>query len=179
MYVDSLLQFIASPLSLVSGAGIAIPTAPFDLLGNGVGVAPNNIIGNATVFGTDFGVGQLDMEMMCRIGTALVTGTGATLNLAWQFAPDTGAAGGYQPGTWQTVVETGVLTAAQCAANTRILAVKYPRAFPATLRPRFSRLLAQIPAGTLFTAGTLSMAFLTVVPTDYSIAQQPRNYAVL
>lgn len=176
---DALLTFVSSanPLSLVSGAGIAIPTQPLDLLGVGAGLAPPNIIGNATLFGTDHGVGAHMLELVCRIGTAVTTSNSATLNVQWQFAPDAGTPT-YQPGTWSTVVESGPIAVANLTASTRVLAVKFPQMFPFSTRPRFMRLNFVVPAGTNFTAGTISQGFLTDVPTAWSIGNQPGNYAV-
>lgn len=177
MFVDVLAAFIlpGAPLSLVAGAGISIPSAVYDLAGVGVGVPMPNIIGTPTTFGTDFGIGGLEPELVCTIGTALATSNSCTINLALQAAPDDGT---NNPGTWQTLEETGSLTAAQCPANTRIARYKFPPAFPANLRPRFMRLLAQVPAATNFTAGTIANAFFTVVRDDYGVAQAARNYTV-
>src|SRR4051812_9184543 len=143
MRVDALLSFvpIGAPLSLVGGAGVAIPSNVIDLLGAGVGVAPPSIIGNASLFGTDMGIGQFRPEINAIIGTALATANAATLNTALQAAADTGSAGGYLPGAYQTLVETGPLTAAQLAANTVFARFPFLPVFPATLRPRFLRLL--------------------------------------
>lgn len=177
-FSDAILTFVPSALSLVAGAGIAIPTGPIDLLGEGAGLAPLNIIGRATLFGTDFGVGAHVLELMCRIGTLPVTATSATLNLQWQFAPDAGTPT-YQPGTWYTVIESGAMAVANLAAGTRIGAWKYPQMFPFNQRPRFTRLNFVVPAGTNFTAGTISQGFLTsVAPGEYAIANQPSNYTI-
>lgn len=178
MFRDLLLTFVSTPLSLVAADGVAIASPTLDLLGAGVGVAPPNIIGTATVFGTDFGVGAHQLEMACYIGTALVASGAATLNAQWQFAPDPGAAGNYTPTTWTTVIETGALAVANLTANTRILAVKYPQIFPFSGRPRFTRLNFVVPSATHFTAGTIANAFLTDVPDAYSIANQPSNFKV-
>lgn len=177
---DASIAFVAigGNLSLIAGAGINIPSAVIDLLGQGVGTAPQNIIGTATLFGTDFGIGTDRPVLNVVIGTALVTGTSATLNLAMQAAVDQGAAGNYQPGTWQTLVETGPLTAAQCAANTRIARFDWPPAFPEGLQPRYMRLLAQVPAATLFTAGTIASAIVTLARDDQANRYAARNYRV-
>lgn len=178
MLRDALLTFIGSPLSLVGGLGIGFPTDPYDVLGTGPGTAPQNIIGNAALFGSDLGVGGMQPEMVVTIGTALATSDAATLNGQFQAAPDTGAGGGYQPGTWQTIVEQGPITAAQGTAGAYIMRFKWPPVFPVSLRPRFYRFNFAVLTGTQFTAGTISQAFITTVRDDYSIAQAAKNFTV-
>lgn len=180
MFSDALLSFVplGAPLSIVAGAGVAVPSSTIDLLGVGVGVAPTSIIGNATLFGTDMGIGGLRPELDVAIGAAAVTANAATLNLALQAAPDTGAAGNYQPGTWQTLVETGALTAAQLTANQIIARFPWLPVFPQTLRPRFLRLLGQIPAGTNFTGGTIAFALVVTVRDDLANKQAAANFTV-
>jgi hypothetical protein len=178
MLRDALLTFVGAPLSLVGAPGQNFATNPYDVLGVGAGNPPPGIIGNAALFGSDLGVGGFQPELVVIIGTALVTATAATLNAQFQAAPDTGSAGGYLPGTWQTIDEQGPITAAQGLANTYIARFKWPPVFPATLRPRFYRLNFAVPAGTDFTAGTISNAFVTTVRDDYSQAQAAKNYTV-
>lgn len=181
MRLDAQLAFVplGSPLSLVGGAGIAIPsTQTIDMLGLGVGVAPQSIIGNATNFGTDMGIGAFRPELEIATGLAFTTGNAATLNVAFQAAPDTGAAGNYLPGTWQTLEETGPLTAAQLLANTVIARFPWVPAFPAGLRPRFLRLLFSPAAATNFTAGTIAFAIPTFVRDDQANRFAPKNFTV-
>lgn len=181
MRTDSSVAFvpIGAPLSLVAAAGSSIPsTKTVDLLGSGVGTAPANIIGNASVFGTDMGVGGLRPELNISVGTAFATATSATLNVQLQAAPDQGAAGAYQPGTWQTIVESGQLTAAQLAAGTVIFRNPFPPAFPANLSPRYMRLLFVTPAGASFTAGTIASALVTEVRDDQANKFAAANYTV-
>lgn len=180
MRIDASLSFvpIGANFSLVGAAGVSIPSpVTIDLLGVGVGMAPPNIIGTVALFGTDLGIGGKKQTIEVLIGTALASGNAATLNTALQLAPDTGAAGNYQPGTWQTVGETGADTVAQLPANT-ILRLEWPPVFPATLRPRFARLLFQVPAGTNFSAGTINSAFVTLVRDDLANRQASGNYTV-
>lgn len=184
MRSDALLSFIpiGGNLSLVAGAGIDIPsTNVIDLLGLGVGVvAPQNgnpIIGNVTKFGSPDagGVGGLRPELNVTIGTALATGTAATLNAALQAAQDDGTG---NPSTWQTLAETGELTAAQCAAATVIMRMPWLPPFPENLRPRFLRLLFQVPAGATFTAGTIASALVTLARDDWFNKYAAKNYTV-
>jgi hypothetical protein len=182
MRTDALLNFIApgAPLSMVAGAGVNIASGVLDLAGVGVGVAPPNIIGQATYFGAPdaMGVGMLRPELVVAVGTALTTSTGATLNAALQGAADTGASGGYQPGTWYTSEETGPLTTAELTAGTFIMRFPWVPPSLVTLRPRFLRLLFQIPAGDSFTAGTIGWATVTTVRDDQFNKYAAGNYAV-
>lgn len=182
MLLDALLTFIApgSPVSLVAGAGVAIPsTQVIDILGLGVGVAPTErIIGNRTVFGEDSGIGGMKPQVQVNIGTGLVAVGGSTLNVAFQGAPDTGAGGGYLPGAWQTFVETGPMTAAQLAANAICARFDWPPAFPVSFQPRYLRLLFSPSAGGSFSAGTVSSAIVTMDRDDWSEAYMPRNFSV-
>src|ERR1700761_2615456 len=116
MRTDATWTFIstAAPFSLVGAAGANLPTNPIDMLGLGAGVAPTDIIGTVSTWGTDFGISAGKMgtpKLQVSIGTSLATANACTLNLAIQFAPDAGSPT-YQPGAWQTVMETGALTAA-------------------------------------------------------------------
>lgn len=181
MRLDGQLMFVANggaALSLVAGAGINIVSNTIDLFGLGVGVAPTNIIGNVTLWGSDLGVGGgvANPRLQVTIGTAAATATACTLNLALQLAPDVAVT--HVPVAWQTVVETGALTAAQLTADQIIARFDWPPAFPANLQPRFARLYGQVPAGTLFTAGTISFAGVTLVRDDYNVKNAARNYSV-
>lgn len=178
MMLDASLNFvgIGGNLSLVAGAGINIPSSNvIDFLGSGVGTAPPVIIGTPTLFGTDMGIGDIKAQIQAIISTALATSNVATLNMAFQLAPDTAVT--HQPGTWQTVVETGPITAAQGAANT-VLRLDWPAAFPANENARYARLLFQVPAGTNFTAGVIASALVTTVRDDQANKYAAKNYVV-
>ena len=182
MLLDALLAFtqIGSPLSLVGGAGVGFRSGIIDLLGLGVGVAPSErIIGNRTVFGEDSGIGGVKPQVQVNIGTALTAVGGSTLNIAFQGAVDQGAAGAYQPGTWQTLIETGPMTAAQLAANAICARFDWPPAFPVNFQPRYLSLLFSPSAAGSFSAGTVSSAIVTMVRDDWQgFSQMPANYAV-
>ncbi|MBB3453899.1 hypothetical protein FHT86_002155 [Rhizobium sp. BK313] len=181
MRLDAMLAFVplGAPLSIVGGAGVAIPsTNVIDMLGLGVGQAPQSIIGNVTNFGTDMGIGGFRPELEVAVGTAFTTGNAATLNVAFQAAPDQGAAGGYQPGTWTTLEETGPMAVANLTANQIIARFPWVPAFPANLRARFLRLLFSPAAGTNFTAGTIAFAIPTPVRDDLANKYAARNYTV-
>lgn len=186
MITDALLSFvpIGGNLSLVAAAGVDVPsTNTIDLLGLGVGVvAPstssgNPIIGNVDTFGSPdaMGVGGMRPELNVTIGTALATSNSATLNVQLQAAADDGTG---NPDTWQTIGESGEITAAQGTANTVVARLPWLPPFPENLRPRFLRLNFAIPAATEFTAGTIASALVTVVRDDWFNRQAAKNYTV-
>lgn len=166
MIIDELLTFVPkqAPLSLVLGAGVPASSNVLDLLGVGVGQAPPSIIGNVSVFGADYGIGGRLPEIDTAVGTAFTTANAATLTVSLQGAPDTGAGGNYQPGTWTTIVESGQLTAAQLLTQTVI--ARFPILPSMQPLPRYLRLLFQVPAGTNFTAGTIAFSVITYVRDD-------------
>lgn len=177
MRSDAMLAFvpIGSPLSLISGANVPVPSPGIiDLMGSGVGTAPPNIIGSATVFGQDPGVGAFRPEINVIVGTALVGST--SINTALQYAVDSGAAGGYLPGTWNTVAETGAIAIANLTANQVIARFPFLPAFPPGTLPRYLRLLFT-PVGTT-TAGTILSAIVTLVRDDQANRYAAKNYAV-
>ena len=181
MITDSQLAFVPinGNLSLVAAAGVAIPSPNvIDLLGQGVGTAPSNIIGNATVFGADIGVGGITPQIEAVIGTACTTGNAATLNVALQAAPDSGSGGGYQPGTWSTIIETGPIAVAKLTAGQILARFDFLPAFPSNLAPRYLRLLFQVASGTNFTAGTISSAVVTMVRDDAAQRFSAKNFIV-
>lgn len=179
MLIDALLAFTGpnTPLSLVAGAGVGIRTGIIDLLGAGVGVAPPNIFGNATVFGEDAGIGQPREQTEVLITTALATSNAATLNIAFQGAADQGLAGGYQPSTWVTLVETGFLPLSQLTLGAILARFDWPPAVPPNFKPRYLSMLFQPAAGTNFTAGA-ALAISTMGRDDTANLFIPANYTV-
>jgi hypothetical protein len=187
MLTDSLLSFIplGAPLSLVGGSGVTIPsTNIIDLLGAGVGVAPPSIIGTATVFGTDMGVGGLRPELQISVGTAFVAGVAGTLlKIALQGAPDPGAAGNYTPTTWTDIVSQDGITPANLTAGAVPFRCPWIPTMPPGLLPRFLRLLfspmsaTALPSGD-FSAGTIASALVTTVRDDYAARYAAKNYTV-
>lgn len=180
MLTDALASFVTpgSVLSLVGGAGVAIPSGIIDLIGNGPGTAPGNIIGQRTVFGTDIGIGDPRLQTEVAIQTALATANGATLNVQFQAAPDTGAAGGYAPGAWTTLMETGALPVSSLNAAGKIVArFDFPPATPPNFSPRYLRLNFVPAAGTNFSAGAIA-APSTTVRDDTANFYTPRNFSV-
>jgi hypothetical protein len=182
MQLDALLNFVQpgqAPVSAVGAAGAVVQIgAIIDLLGPGVGVAPPGIIGNTSLWGHDPGLGRVKPEINIHIGTAFATGNAATGEFAIQYAPDTGAAGGYQPGTWEDAETTGFKLVAELAANT-VLRMDLPPAPPLTLMPRFMRLIMRPPAATNMNAGTVTFAGPTMARDEHqTMKQYPSNYVV-
>ncbi len=180
MFLDALLAFVpvGSPLSLVLGAGVSAASNVLDMTGAGVGVAPPNIIGTRTQFGVDPGIDDQKTQLQCTVGTAFATSNSATLNVQFQGAVDTGAAGNYQPGTWNTLVETGTIVAANLTAGAVIARFDWPPAFPAKTLSRFFRLNFVVPSATNFTAGTIAFAYPVIARDDWALAFAARNYNV-
>jgi hypothetical protein len=184
MLLDALVSFSNAPFSIVAGAGVATPSSVIDLLGLGSGVAPVNIIGNNSVFGQDPGIGWPRGQAQVIVTTAFTTATAATMNFIYQGAPDSGSGGGYLPGTWQTIVESGYLAVTDldsAVATDPDGAIAWQFDFepthPISFRPRFLRVLCQPLAATLFTAGAVR------IPTTLGLDQfkqkfQGRNYTV-
>jgi hypothetical protein len=179
MILDATLAFVqlGAPLSLVGGAGVAIASNVIDELGSGVGTAPQNIIGTRTLFGADLGVGEKPL-IQVNIGTAFTTSNAATLQVAFQGAVDTGAAGGYLPGAWITLIQTGLIPVSQLTLNAVIARLEFAMAVPPSTLPRYLRLLFSPAAATNFTAGTITYAGPTMVRDDYSIAYASKNFVV-
>lgn len=180
MITDALLNFVAPGASL-SLVGVASTPSPLiiDLLGLGAGVSPTpeDIIGNTTLWGDPDAAGTSGFHPEINIGlgsVAFTTGGAATLNVALQGAPDAGTPT-FQPGTWVTYIETGVIAIANLTANA---AIKLPfhLPFPPNARPRFLRLLFQIPAANTFTAGSIASALVTTLRDDYFAKYSPNNY---
>lgn len=185
MRLDSSLVFSNSQ-SLVAGAGVSIPsTNVIDILGLGVGVAPTAIIGNASLFGEDIGIGDgMGIpRLLVTVGTTFVTANAATLNVQLQGAVDTAVT--HQPGTWNTFVETGAIAAANLAAPasstdpTGVIArLDIAPAFPAGTLPRYLRLNYSIPAATDFSAGVIGFAGIVPNRDDQSNRYSSSNFAV-
>jgi hypothetical protein len=190
MMLDSALPSFIPPngpaVSAVGAAGASIIfPGVIDIMGVGVGMAPPNIIGNPAsgFFGTDMGLGIWKLDIQINIGVAFVTATSATGNFSIQGAPDTGAAGGYLPGTWEDFAETGPKAASELVAATvtgaGVFRMAMPPAPPATLTPRFYRMIMKVPTATDFTAGTITAAFMVQGRDDLQSAMRSAsNYVV-
>lgn len=189
MMTDPLVSFVpinAAAISLVGAAGALIQIGQvLDFLGNGVGVAPPNIIGIRPTgfYGVDPGVGRMKPEIQINLGTLPATGNGATPEFAVQYAPDTGTAGNYQPGTWEDAITTGFKTIAQLL-NTLPLRLDLPpvpqdqQANP----PRYARLIMRPnqtgAAAANLTAGTVTFAGLVMGRDDLVQKFMANNFQV-
>lgn len=169
---------IGSPLALSTATAGSVQSTVIDLLGQGVGTAPANIIGgsSSTLFGTDMGIGGKKPQVNVTVGTAATSGNSATLTVQFQGAVDTAST--YQPGTWITLVEEPAITVAQLAANAVIARFDFPPAFPPGTLPRYLRLNFVTAASTAFTAGTIASAIVTMVRDDLAQRYSQRNYTV-
>ncbi len=182
MITDSLTNFlqIGSNLALSLATAGTVYSDVVDLAGSGAGTPPGggtgNIIGNATTFGEDSGIGGVKPQVLVSVGTAATTGNAATLTVQFQAAPDTAVT--YQPGTYVTLVEQPGITAAQLAANAVIARFDFPPAFPANLNPRYLRLAFVTAASTAFTAGTIAAAVVTMVRDDQANKYGASNFRV-
>ena len=180
MRSDALLAFvpIGTPLSIVLNSGQNVASQVIDLLGEGAGLAPTNIIGSETaIFGQAdaMGVGGMRPELNVTVGTA-GAGATSTLNVALQAAADLGTPT-YQPSTWNTLAETGAIAVANLTANTVIARFPWLPPFPANLRPRYLRLLFSIATANM-TAGTIASAIVTLVRDDQFNKYAAKNYTV-
>lgn len=177
MIFDALLSFvpIGAPLSLAQIVGDYPSTNIIDLLGSGAGTVPTNIIGNATLFGMDVGIGGIRPELNVVVGTAFVSGGGGTLNVKLQAAPDTAVT--YLPGAYVTLAETGAMAVANLTAGVVVARFPFLPAFPANLSPRYIRLLFTIATATV-TAGTISSANVTMVRDDQANKFAASNFKV-
>ena len=172
MITDALVSFI--PI----GSNVAITNVPvrsnvYDFLGSGVGTAPHNIIGNRTLAGADLGIGGIRPQFEVLVGTAFAGGT--SLNVAYQAAPDLGTPT-YQPGAWQTIMETGAILTANLTAAQILARFDFMPNFPANLNPRYLSLLFT-PVG-VFTGGTISSAPVTMVRDDQANKFASNNFSV-
>jgi len=184
MRLDALLAFVpvGTPLSCVGSTGATFYSNVVDLLGVGVGQASPNIMGNVSnnAYGAadGMGVGQERVEMAVATGTAFATSNSATLNIQLQAAVDSGTSGGYQPGTWNVIEESGTISATNLAANTVVFRFPWLPPFPENLRPRFLRLAFVTPASTNFTTGTIAYAVPSLGRDDWFAAYAAKNYTV-
>lgn len=175
MMLDAQLSFVPPGVTqslVVGGAATTQLGQVIDILGQGVGTAPANVIGNASVFGEDAGIGIWKVDLQVNIGTAPVGGNN---NFALQGAVDSGASGGYLPGTWETFAETGAKTPAQLLANS-VWRMAMPPTPPDMPTPRYYRLVAISSAAV--TAGTISAAFMVQGRDDLQNKFAANNYVV-
>lgn len=178
MLIDVLVSFIppGSTLVVTGGSGAGFRSGIIDLLGLGVGVAPANIIGNATTFGSDPGIDWPRAQAQIGVKTALVTATGATMNFKYQGAAEDATT--HLPVTWKTIVESGDIAVTDMDGIGDIVwQFDFEPVHPLSFRPRFLSVLAQVSAAASFTAGAV------VIPVSLGLDQlknfqTPNNYVV-
>ena len=171
MLTDALVSFVpvGAPLAIL---GAAVQSNVVDLLGSGVGTMPPSIIGNATLFGEDVGIGLWRPQVMCAVGPAFVGGT--SVNVQFQAAPDVAVT--HVPTTWTTLMETGAIPIAQLTLNAVIARFDFPPAVPPGLNPRYLR-LQFTPVGT-FSAGAIAFALVTLDRDDQANRYAAGNFLV-
>lgn len=161
-------------------AGVTVQIgAVYDFAGVGVGVAPPNIIGSnryAGFYGVDPGAGQFKPEIEITFSVAPAASAG-TYQYALQYAPDTGAAGGYLPGTWENASETNNSAVTEYGLTNAVRLDLTP-APPNTPQPRYARLVMIPSSGNNMTAGTVNFAGIVLARAADILANRftPSNY---
>ena len=175
MFLDSAVNFVpvGSNLPILAAA---VPSQVYDALGQGVGTAPANIIGNRTIFSTDLGIGQPRPQLQVNTNVAFATSAGALLNIAFQAAADLGVGGGYQPGAWTNLLNQDGLTIAELAALSVVFRMDWPPALPANLSARYFSILFTPTAA--YTAGSIGSAVVTMGRDDQANKFATKNFTV-
>ena len=150
--------------------GLALATS-----GGTYTVPPNAIVGNATYFGEDLGIGN----HMGRPTFVVTSGSGtpavaASLQIAVQGAPDNG--GGTIAGlSFTPYIETEAIPLASILASNRLATIAFPKREVGKGLPRFVNLYYTV-AGSNFTGLTVT-ADITLGPDDsQTLGQYPSNY---
>lgn len=181
MQLDALNCFVlpgATPQSVVAADGVEVQIGSLiDLLGSGVGTAPQGIIGNTTLWGHDPGIGRVKPVIQVTVGTAFTTGNAAAGTFALEYAADLGAAGNYQPDTWYVASETQAHAVSVLSAS-QVINMDVAPAPPEVPRPRFVRLTVKPGTGAHFTAGTITFAGLTMAADQNAVKNAANNYVV-
>lgn len=157
-------------------------TNAYDLLtGNALAVTgaaytTNAIIGNASVFGEDLGlgrgVGTPSVEVFSGAGTP---GAATSLNISFDGAVDAGT-GNTSGLTWTTYIQTGAVPLASILASSRLAAFDWPRRQVASALPRFISLNYTV-VGANFTGLTVnSYVNLGGTSAQATLGQYASNY---
>ena len=151
--------------------GIALLTS-----GGTYTVPPNAIVGNATYFGEDLGIGNTRGRPVFVVTSGSGTPAVATsLQIAVQGAPDNG--GGTISGlSFTPYIETGAIPLASILTSSRLATIAFPKRQVGAGLPRFVN-LNYIVAGSNFT-GLSVTADITLGPDDGegTLGQYPSNY---
>lgn len=170
-----------------SGQAVTVTTAStstYDILtsallsstGGTYTVPPNAIIGNATFFGEDLGLGRgkgtPSVEVFTGSGTP---GTATSLQVSLQGAPDNG--GGTIAGlAFVPYIQTRAIPLASILSSSRLAQFDFPRREVGQALPRFINLLYTV-AGANFTGLSLtSYINLGTSSAQASLGQYPSNY---
>lgn len=173
------MAFFDQTLLLSSAQAItatAASTNIYDITGAGSGNSPGVSFGNATTFGADMGIGDgvAVPYLLMTVGTAFVSGGGATLTVQIQSAPDNGS---NAPGSYVTLSATQAFTAAQLTAGA-VLLLPIPPVAPIKLGevlPRFYRINYTVGTST-FSAGTVTSVILLNPPSGLVSTLYPNNF---
>jgi len=176
MFLDALVQLSTAQAITVTAASTAI----YDVTGAGSGNAPNMIggitsSGNALIgFDIGAGDGMAIPEVYVDVSTAFVSGGGATLQIQLQAAPDNGS---NAPGSYVTIYESALLTAAQltAAANVQFQVPPVPSTIFGEAMPRFYR-LNYVVATSTFSAGAVNANIVLNPSNATKIQNYPSNF---
>lgn len=162
----------------------AVSTNSIDLLqglalasaGGTYAVPPSQIIGNATYFGEDLGVGKhMGTPRFVFTSGPGTPGAATSLVIGIAGAPDNG--GGTIAGlTFVPYIQTRAIPLASILANTRLASIDFPKREVGVALPRFIQAQYTV-AGSNFTGLTIN-ADLTHGPDDAvdTLAKYPANY---
>lgn len=170
--------FTGTPLTIVS-------TFAYDLLaGAPIATTPGTytlasalpvIIGNATTFGMDFGIGSTSPtpHVVGEAIQAFAGGTSVQVQFVGQADPNTGTLG-----TWVIYGQTDTIATSLLTANTRIFGFDWPQRKIGAALPRFVA-LRYVVAGTM-TAGTITADNVIGGSDDAlgTLQQYPANFTV-
>jgi hypothetical protein len=157
-------------------------TNAYDILNGGTlavasgAYTTNAIIGNASVFGEDLGLGRGKgtpaIEVFSGTGTPI---TATSLQIALQGAVDAGT-GNTSGLTYTTYIETGAIPIASILASARLAAFDFPRRQVKSAMPRFIA-LDYIVGGSNFSGLTVN-AYVNLGGTSAqdSLGQYASNY---
>ena len=187
MLMDKLSQF-SSAQAVTS---TALSTSAYDLLAGaavpsaGSYTTPNSIIGNASTFGMDLGIGSIAAQPRCVIeAIAAFTTGGTTLQIQFQGVPDPGT-GTLSGASWVTFEQSDTLGVSLLTANTLIASFDWPirksliAGQTAAKLPRFVVLNYVVASGP-FSTGSLT-ADNTIGGADDALGtlqQYPANFTV-
>lgn len=152
MILDKLWEFDPAGTAITVTAA---STNIVDLHGAGLVPAPSSTVKPGRDIGGGSAAGPTPM-LMVLVTTTFTASGAATLNVAFQGAPDDGTG---NPGAYATYAESGVIALASLVAGNMVLNIDVPRLLPApntpALLPRFVRLNYTVATGP-FTAGKLT-----------------------